>query len=129
MFLPWVHHTLNTFTKVYLYWDGLTCAQTGLKCISFRPASTLLPQTHRPQCNKRDQSPTIQKGPPHLNWRLHWGVGEKTRKASRSLASYALKVKDDVKYECHAISGRIKANHAAHPNQAKGVNGVGARPQ
>ena len=46
-----------------LYWAISTCAQTGLKCISFRPALTLLPQTHGPQYSKIDQSPTTQKGP------------------------------------------------------------------
>jgi len=56
--------------------------------------------------------PEIQKGPPHLNWRLHWGVGKKTRKVDKALASYALEIKDDVEHERHALAGRVKTSNA-----------------
>ena len=40
------------------------------------------------------------------------GVGKRIRKADKALASYALEIKDDVKHECCALTGIIKASHA-----------------
>ena len=41
--LAMARHTLNASARTHLYWDGSTCAQTGLKCISCRQTLTLLP--------------------------------------------------------------------------------------
>ena len=49
-----VHSTCDASTRTHLYRDSSTCAQTSLKCISFRPALTLLPQTHKPRYSKRN---------------------------------------------------------------------------
>ena len=75
-----------------LCWDGSTCAQTSLKCISFRPVPTLLPQTHGPLCSKRDQSPTTQKGPPQNQnqTHLHMDTPTETERALLRTCGYAL---------------------------------------
>ena len=61
-----VYSACNASTRTCLYWDGSTYAQTSLKCISFKPAPTFLPQTHEPQYSRRDQSPTTQKCAPQI---------------------------------------------------------------
>ena len=43
-----------------------------------------------------------------------------TGKVNRSLASYALKIKDDEKYECCAIAGGVKASHATPTQLSRG---------
>ena len=54
----------------------------------------------------------MQKRPTTLKLATPLGSWEKTRKVDKALASYAPEIKDDAKYECRALTGKVKASHA-----------------
>lgn len=56
----------DALARTSLYWDGSTCAQASLKCSPIQASPNSLTSDLRPQCSRRDRSPTTQKGPPHL---------------------------------------------------------------
>ena len=59
------------------------------------------------QYSGRQPSPTLQKSPLHLNWRLRWRVGKQI--GTETLTNKCPKIQDNVKHEHHALAGRV--NH------------------
>ena len=56
-------------------------------------------------------------------------MGNRQGQNTEALISNALKIQDDAKHECRALTSRIQANNAPPTAATEGANGTGAEPQ
>ena len=56
--------------------QGIVCAQAKPKWVTIGPVPTPLLRTFWPNTARGSPAQHCKKGPPHYNWRLHWGVGK-----------------------------------------------------
>ena len=93
-----------------LHWVSLTCAQVGLKRNSNEASPNSLISDLWAIAQLKGLRPNNAKSPPTFK------LATPLRK---SLVSYAPKIKDNAKYEFHAIIGKVKASHAAPAQLSK----------